>query len=138
MCNMANVYVRLGFLDSASSLAEDALSIADEVRDLVVQSWALSWKATALQAGGERASALPLFEDALGRARGEGNPRSEAGHLGSIAEWHELSGNVETALDRYREAVSVMERHELSQAFGGKRIEDFRRKVSELAPRPTG
>ncbi len=138
MCNMANVYVSLGFLPSASSLAEDALRIAEEVRDLVVQSWALSWKAKALQAGGEHASALPLFEDALGRARGEGNPRSEAGHLGSIAECQEISGNHETALDSYREAIRVMERHELSQAFGGKRIEDFRRKVSELEPKSTG
>ncbi len=82
MCNMANVYVSLGFLSPAKGLADDALRIAEEVRDFVVQSWALSWKAQALQAGGEHDSARPLFEDALVRARREGNPRSEAGILG--------------------------------------------------------
>jgi tetratricopeptide (TPR) repeat protein len=135
MCNMANVYVSLEFHHSAASLAEDALRIAEEVSDLVVQSWALSWKAQALQAAGDPESALPMFEDALVRARREGSPRSEAGHLGSIARWHELHGDRDQAHELYREAIAVMERHELSQAFGGKRIGDFRGKVEELAPK---
>ncbi len=137
MCNMANVYLSLDFHGPAASLAEDALRIADEVKDLVVQSWALSWKARARQAAGDRSSARRLFEDALVRARREGSPRSEAGHLGALAEWNELYGDRDEAQDLYREAISVMERHELSQAFGGRRIEDFRGKIEALAPKST-
>jgi tetratricopeptide (TPR) repeat protein len=133
MCNMANVYLNLGFLRSARNLAEDALRIAEEVKDLVVQSWALSWKGQALQAEGDLEPARALFEDALVRARREGSPRSEAGHLGSLALWNELYGDPGKAHDLYQEAISVMERHELSQAFGGKRIEDFRARVEALA-----
>lgn len=125
MCNLASVYLLQNLVHAAYDLAGEALSIARATRCLVTESWALSYQGLALRAQAQPDRALPLLRAALDRSRLVGDKRGEAGHLGNLAAVCGDLGLRGEALALAREAVQLMRANGLTQAFGGRRLEDF-------------
>jgi tetratricopeptide (TPR) repeat protein len=132
MCNLSSVYILQGLAKAAYELAGEALVLAREAEDLVTESWALSYQGLALQRQGEREAALPLFRDAVETSQRVGDRRGEAGHLGNLGNLCYELGRREEALALVKQAVDVMKAHELTQAFGGRRLADFDAMIASM------
>ena len=125
MCNLSSVYILQGLVKAAFELASEAQTIARDTEDLVTESMALSYQGLALREQGQPDLALPLLCTAVDKSRMVGDKRGEAGHLGNLASLHNDLGRRGEALALARQAVHLMRTNGLTQAFGGRRPEDF-------------
>jgi len=135
MCNVVNVHLRRGqeWFEAAHAIADAALQIAREIDDLVVEGWALSWKGLALQKlGRESNQSLELFTEAIAKSRAAKNSRGEAGHLGNLGSLYLELGQGKEALDCFQAAVQIMMKSQLDEAFGGRRLEDFKQLIATI------
>ena len=133
MCNIANVHIQREYFEAAREIADEALQIAGEVEDQVVESWALSWKGLALKKlGSPPEHSLELFREAVEKSRTAKNKRGEAGHLGNLGILYRELGDTDKALKCFHLAARIMVKNELEEAFGGKRLEDFQQMIAEI------
>lgn len=131
--NIAAVHVDREEHERVLEVAAEALSIAREVSDPVTESWALNYRGLALQGQGKPRDALQAFESALDAARRSGAPRGIAGSLGNLGLLRcRFLGELESGLEDLREGLELLQREGLPQAFGGRRIEQFREAIEEF------
>jgi hypothetical protein len=131
--NISSTYLLKGLRDQGVAMAVDALEIARDADAPVGQSWALMWLGQASEEVGDFAEARGHWEEALGCARRADNPRGEAGILGNLGVlfWKSLD-EPKTGRDHLRSSVQLMTEKKLSQAFGGRRIEEMKSLLAEV------
>jgi len=132
--NRAGVLMDLGRHAEAIDEAHRAIAIADDVGDPVPHIWALCWEGTALEGLGRYDDAEARFSDAVARVRVSSNPRGLAGVLGMYGA---LLGRFAERRDRsvalIDEAVDVLTQAHLTQAFGGRTIDELKELRAKLA-----
>lgn len=133
-CNKAGTLNDLGRFDEALKEAVAARQIAEEVGDPIPLFWAHCSQGNALRGLDRYEEAETMLRKALEICREVGNPRGLAGCLGMLASLlaEEAAGRSE-ARELLAEAVAVMEKHELDQAYGGRSITEMRAALADLS-----
>lgn len=132
-CNRSGTLSDLGRFGEALEEARTARRIAEEVGDPIPLFWAHCWQGSALAGLDRYDEAEATLRKALEICREVENPRGLAGCLGMLGSLlsKEPSGRPE-AKELLTEAVAVMEKHELDQAFGGKSLTELRAELAGL------
>lgn len=131
--NISSTYLLQGLREQGVAMAEDALEISRDADEPVGQSWALMWLGEASEEVGDFEAARGHWEEALGGARRADNPRGEAGILGNLGVlyWKRF-GEPTTGRDHLRSAVQLMSQKKLSQALGGRGLEEMKSLLAEV------
>jgi tetratricopeptide (TPR) repeat protein len=132
-CNIAGTLCDLEKYDDALREAKAARHLGDEVGDPIPRTWSRCWEAAALRGRERFEEAETALREALEISRGTENPRGLAGVLSMLASLlAETPVGRKEARDLYGEAVTVMEKTGLDQAFGGKRLNEIRKARAAL------
>jgi tetratricopeptide (TPR) repeat protein len=111
----------LGRYEEALDEGQKAVQVALEVEDAIACIWSYCWVATAYEGLGQYDEAEISYQESLNACRRTINPRGFSGVLGMYANLlGRIAGRNEEALNLVDEALAVMKKHELKQAFGGR------------------
>jgi tetratricopeptide (TPR) repeat protein len=132
--NRAGVLSDLGRYDEALAEATRAKTISVEVGDPVPMIWARCWEGTAFEGLGRYDEAEASFVSALEQCRQIDNPRGLAGVLGMYGSLLlRYDERHDAAAVFVSEAIGLMKRFGLKQAFGGRTIEQMIELRSKLS-----
>jgi tetratricopeptide (TPR) repeat protein len=131
--NISSIHLLQGRVDDGVRVATEALDVAREAKAAVAETWALNWLGVASEEREAYGDARKHFESALECSRRAENPRGEAGVLGNLGRLlAQKLGEPKEGLALLEQGRDVMEANDLSQAFGGRRLDDFRELIREI------
>ena len=131
--NISSIHLLQGRIDDGVRVATEALDAARDAKAAVAETWALNWLGVAREEQKAYAEARKHFEGALECSRRAENPRGEAGVLGNLGQLlAQKLGEPQEGLALLEQGRAVMEANDLSQAFGGRRLDDFRDLIRDI------